>query len=124
MHSHLFSTSCWHLVLSLCTFQVLSIHSPVDLACSRSIIVPPPHASQDHVPALGGCVLCLFSRCASRLRPSLLVRSASFKVQNCNVTRRQLHDHVASVPMQHQRNENADSELQTKQEHCQVEHQR
>ena len=55
--SHLLSTSCWGFVLSLCTFQLLSIHSPVDPACSHSTILPPLQASQDHVPTPGGRVL-------------------------------------------------------------------
>ena len=42
----LFGTSCWNFVLSLCTLQLLSIQSPVDPACSRSIIFSPPQSSQ------------------------------------------------------------------------------
>ena len=45
-----------------------------------------------HAQALGGRVLC---SCVAP-SPSLVVRSASFKVHSCKVTRRRLHCHVAS----------------------------
>ena len=101
MHSHLFSTSCWNFVLPPCTFQLPSIQSAVDPACSCSIILSPTHSSQDHVPALGVRVLFQCSIRASHRRPSLLVRFHS-----CKVTHRRLHCHMASVPMQHHRIEN------------------
>ena len=48
----------------------------------------------------------LYSHCAWHPRPSLLVRFASFKVQSCRVTHRQLRCRMPSVPTQHGRTRN------------------
>ena len=85
--------------------ELLFTHSLIDPTGSCSTILSPPQASQDHVPALGGRVLSLSCHCAAHRRPCLLVRSASFNVHNCKVTHRQLHCHMASVPVQHHRTE-------------------
>ena len=73
--------------------RVVTLHTLTALhsIASRSLIVP----------ALGGRVLFEYSH--RRRRPSLLVRSASFKVHSCKVTRRRLQCHMASVPMQRHR---------------------
>ena len=88
---------------------------------------PPPRTSQDHAPALGGRVLFQCSHRASHRRPSLLVRSASFKVHSCTVTHRRLHFHILRLcqcSIYRTKERRIDSGLQTKQEHCQVGHER
>ena len=86
------------------------MHSPVGLACSRSISLPAPQASQGHVPALGGRILFLCPHCCAwHRRPSLLVRSTSSKVHSCTVTHGRLH-----------RTKKQTAHCKPKQEHCQV----
>ena len=61
-----FNISCWNFVLSLCTLQLLSIQSPVDLARSRSIIFSPPESSQgSRTSSWWSCPLAMLPSCVA-----------------------------------------------------------
>ena len=62
----LFSTSCWNFPLSLCKLQLPSVQSPVNLACSRSIIFSPPQSSQgSRTSSWWSCPLSILSSCVA-----------------------------------------------------------
>ena len=114
-------TSCCHSAHFNCTPVNRRLVRPaVAQSFSTTSIVTRPRPS-----SWWSCPLSIFSTCLAP-SPSLLVGSACFKVHSCKVTRRRLHCHVASVPMQHHRNKTRRPRhgLRTRQEHCQVGHQR
>ena len=92
MRKVLFSTSCWNFVLSLCTFQLHSIQS----ACGRSIIFSTSIVTRPRTSAwvvVSSEMFSLFVATSSK--------PVDFKVYSCNVTHKQIHRHMASVPVQH-----------------------
>ena len=122
----LFRTSCGKFVLSLCTLQLPSVQSPVDPACSRSIICSPPQSSQgSRTSSWWSCPLSMLSsRVAQSSKSCRQIRFFRGPHLQSDAQTTPLSRGVCTNAAPQNEERRTDSGLQTEQEDCQVEHQR